>query len=384
MYAFKILRLALPYVIIYLAVVLPLNSQSHFDKPVKRNKNLLLDQGVFLKTEYNFNDEKLSSTEIQTPNEFIIPYLFDAVMDKGHKVYDPNFWGSVPVFLQKKAYEIIDTALILKYMNAGLDTSFIVDQSGNWEPFPEYRQMDFKEISGLFFFESWWMDSKSHKLCKDVIAYFPVRQYLLSSPEQNQEPERIKRLVFLVIPDKNFNLSASKKYKPSDFRLLKSGLEYEVNLYNRPYDKYVFREDNESGVQQEEYDAWQYHHFDFYRYFKPENLLGSIIAAVLDGDLPAYAEGNTLLSRNDFIQGLLGDAIDSEMEIGTEALPELIPLDELNGLVFKEDWYINPDNLLIYKDVKSITVIRKNQQYDSYTGEFIREIILPAFTIKFE
>ena len=112
--------------------------------------------------------------------------------------------------------------------------------------------------------------------------------------------------------------------------------------------------------------------------------MGSIIAAVLDGDLPAYAEDNTLLSRNDFIQGLLGDAIDSEMEIGTEALPELIPLDELNGLVFKEDWYINPDNLLIYKDVKSITVIRKNQQYDSYTGEFIREIILPAFTIKFE
>ena len=384
MHTSKKLRPALLGMIVSAVVLLPLNSQPHFDKPAKRNKNLLPDPGVFLKTEFNLSKNNMSSSESPIQNDFIIPYLFDAVIHKGHKVYNPNFWGSVPLFLQKGDYETIDTTLILKYMNAGLDTSFMVDESGNWKPFPEYRQMNLQEISGLFFFESWWMDSKSHKLCKDIIAYFPVRQSLLPSGEQNQEPEQMKRLVFLILPDKNYDPKAKKKYKPSDFMLLKSGLEYTVSLYNRSYDKYIFHEEYESGVKQGEYEAWQYHHFDFYRYFKPENLLNSIITAVLEGDLPAYGEDNATLSRNEFIQKIMVDVADSSREPDAGSLSGLFPIDEMNELIFKEDWYIDPDNLLIYKDVKSVTVIRKSQQYDSYTKEFIREISAPAFTVKFD
>jgi hypothetical protein len=59
------------------------------------------------------------------------------------------------------------------------------------------------------------------------------------------------------------------------------------------------------------------------------------------------------------------------------------PLDELNSLTFDEDWYLDPDKLQIYKDVKKLTINRHERQYDNYTKEFIREIIKPLFTVWF-
>jgi hypothetical protein len=50
---------------------------------------------------------------------------------------------------------------------------------------------------------------------------------------------------------------------------------------------------------------------------------------------------------------------------------------------FLEDWYVNPDNLQIYKDVKRITINRHKRQHDNYTGEFIRENVTPLFAIWF-
>ena len=63
--------------------------------------------------------------------------------------------------------------------------------------------------------------------------------------------------------------------------------------------------------------------------------------------------------------------------------PEQYPLNELNSLAFHENWYVNPDNLQIYKDVKQLTINRHKRQYDSYTGEFIRESVNPLFTVWF-
>ena len=65
-------------------------------------------------------------------------------------------------------------------------------------------------------------------------------------------------------------------------------------------------------------------------------------------------------------------------------LSENYPLSDLNSLVFHEDWYINPENLQIYKDVKGITVNRHESQYDKYTGEFIKGTVNPLFTVWFE
>ncbi len=63
--------------------------------------------------------------------------------------------------------------------------------------------------------------------------------------------------------------------------------------------------------------------------------------------------------------------------------PEQYPLDELNSMVFQEDWYVNQDNLQIYKDVKQLTINRHNRVYDNYTEEFIRETKDPLFTVWF-
>ncbi|KKK81534.1 hypothetical protein LCGC14_2812490, partial [marine sediment metagenome] len=57
---------------------------------------------------------------------------------------------------------------------------------------------------------------------------------------------------------------------------------------------------------------------------------------------------------------------------------------DLNSLVFHEDWYINPENLQIYKDVRGITVNRHENQYDKYTGEFMQGTVNPLFTVWFK
>jgi len=121
-------------------------AQPAFDRPAKRSDNLLLSQGVYLKTEYSFDSAG--------SNHFIVPRLFESVFNGGHRVYNPNFWSSIPEFLQKDAFETIDTTVILRYMHAGWDTSYMIDPSGDLAEVTGYRPMDLEQISGLFFFES--------------------------------------------------------------------------------------------------------------------------------------------------------------------------------------------------------------------------------------
>ena len=67
----------------------------------------------------------------------------------------------------------------------------------------------------------------------------------------------------------------------------------------------------------------------------------------------------------------------------TRLTPEDYPLSDLNSIRFHEDWYINPGNLQIYKDVRGITINRHESLIDNYTGDFIQGSVKSLFTVWF-
>lgn len=374
-----------------------LPAQATFRKPLRRSQNLLEIRGPCLKTIYTFKPAYYDTVQQQGPepllvakyrDEDLVPFLFDAVFSRRIRVYDPNFWGSVPQLIEKTRFEEFDTLEILNYLAAGWDTSLMIDNNGRVEEFPEYREIPYEEISGIFFFESWWLDRKDYRMYKDIAAYLPIREYLTSVYDEHENTEVRRRLLFMVIPEWSSGSEKPVKYRPKDFRLLREDIRYEVRLYNKPYEQYLYREEEYGQISQEEFNEWQYHHFDFHRFFDANTFLENIIIGILEGKLKACPPGEpgSLMDRTEFI-GVLRNYPGSEnaQPFSPEAdlLPENYPLSELNSIVFHEDWYIHPGNLQIYKGIRSITVNRHEIRVDNYTGEFIKGSVVPLFTVWF-
>ena len=372
----------------------PASGQPTFRKPGRKTHNQLTQDGPYLKTMFTFGTERFDTVWHQGPepellpvywNEDIVQGIMQPVLKGRIPVYKANYWGGIPQFLEKSSFDLMDTAQILYQLNAGWDTSYIIETDGSMQPVPVYRPFRPGEISGIFFFESWWLDAKSYRFYKDVIAYQPIREYQSMSRDNPEATETMKRLVFLVIPEMPPVIPKKERYKPGDFVLLRSDNHYTVKLYNRSYDQYLFREELQTGVDQGEYEEWQYHHFDFYRYFDPDKFLEEIIKGILDGKLTVCHPGpdKKLMEKAELIKLLYNVPEESDYVPPATISPEQYPLDELNSIVFGEDWYLNPENLQIYKDVRQLTVNRHQKQYDKYTGEFIRESVEPIFTVWF-
>jgi hypothetical protein len=275
----------------------------------------------------------------------------------------------------------------------------MIDNDGNMQAFTVYRDIPFHEISGIFFFESWWLDRKNYKMYKDIVAYFPIREYRSPFNDGYENAETRRRLLFMVIPEWSSGIKKPVKNKPANFRPIYKDLRYEIQLFNKSYQLYLYRETEYGTISQTEFNEWQYHYFDFYRYFDANRFLERIITGVLDEKLMAFLPGKPeiILKRQDFIKLLLEYADifeipdpekghDGIMNLSGqeyELLPEDYPISNLNSIEFHEDWYIDLKNLQIYKDVKALTVNRTEILEDQYTGEFMQESVKPLFSIRF-
>lgn len=394
--------------IILLFLPVLLCAQAAFPKPGHRSENLLDIRGPYLKTIYSFTPAKhdsipqAGSGPLLVPrygDTVIIPAIFREVFDGKIKVYNPNYWGSVPQLIEKSRYEAFDTSSILRYLGAGWDTSLLIDDHGKMRKMTEYHEIPYNEIMGIFFFEHWWLDKEDCKLYKDVIAYLPIREYLASVYDGYTESELRRRLLFMVIPEWSSGRKEAIKYKSRNFSLLARNVTYEMNLYNKPYNLYLNRKDEYGQISEGEYEEWQYHRFDFYRFFDPDLFLERIISAALNGCLSASLPGEPghVLSHAEILRLLKNDPADLPAKTAAEdsntpekqaltepdMLPEDYPLSDLNSIIFTEDWYLNPESLQIYKVVKSLTITRTETKEDPYTGEFIKGKVIPLIRIRF-
>jgi hypothetical protein len=144
-----------------------------------------------------------------------------------------------------------------------------------------------------------------------------------------------------------------------------------LNLYNRPYTFYLHRGANERGASDSEYNEWEYHTFDFYRDFSAERFLEALIDLTLSGRFIARdpADPGKILTKNEIIE-----LVSNEQKTG-------INYDDMNSVIFDEDWYFNKDSMYILKKINSITIRKHDYQFDEYTGDFLRVVKIPFITI---
>lgn len=362
----------------------------------KRKHNVLLPENSYIKYIYNFPyktstiyySEQFPELEIRKYEnaEFIIP-LFDKIFNENFEVYNPNFWGSVEDLVHTGPSGLIDTNSILLYMHAGWDTAFSISDDNQVMHKPFYTPPDYRDISGLFFFETWFIDPDKGSFEKNVIAYFPVREYWNEYSMEAGQAERLRRLILMVysgLPEnKRKNTRLKNKYK--GLTLVYSGIEHEVKLFNQPYNKYLYRDYSGAEISDEEYNEWEYHTFDFYKYFDADRFLKVITGLILSGKMCAVDpfDNEKVLTPQDIIH-----RIGEEPYYDTNNTNDMtmmsqttIRYDNLNSVVFNEDWYFDPVTLTMYKKINSITIFRYDHQYDDYTGDYLRVFKSPVFTV---
>jgi hypothetical protein len=347
----------------------------------KDTKNAILPDKCYIKYIYEFPHESKPvfyserfpdlETRKYLNSDLIVP-IFNRILKNGYQVSDPNWWGSIKELVNNHNLPAIDTNRILKYMHAGWDTTFSIDENNLITTTPIYTHPDYSDISGLFFFESWNLNPKKGFLNKEVVAYFPIYEYWDESELERGDQVKLKRLVCMIYQgeqnpqktNKAMTVSGSNGYK-----LIYKDIKSELNLYNRPYTVYLHRDHNVTT--DNEYNEWEYHTFDFYKDFNTERFLESIINLTIEGKFIARDPSmpGKILAKEEFLQKIY-DKQDNK-----------IIYNELNSVVFNEDWYLNPESLFILKKVNSITIVKHEYQFDEYTGDFLRVLKTPLITI---
>jgi hypothetical protein len=357
---------------------------SSFSNLVTYCQNAILPDNCYIKYIFEFPyesqpifySERFPELEIRNYlNAGLIDPLFEKIFREGIQVSDPNYWGSVENIINKGKPSPIDTNQILRYMHAGWDTTFSIDENNHITAIPVYTSPDYSDISGLFFFESWYLNPDKKFLNKEVIAYFPIYEYWDENALEKGEQVKLNRLIFMVFQGKKDQkkIKKSKSGTPyAGYIQLYRGIEYELNLYNRPYSFYLHRDQPENGASSEEYNKWEYHTFDFFKDFYAEEFLKTIINLTLDGRFKA---------EDPVIQGKIFTGREILEKLSSNQENNFDEYDNLNSVVFNEDWYFNPGSLFIMKRVNSITIIKHEYQYDEYTGDFLRVIKTPLFKV---
>jgi hypothetical protein len=356
---------------------------SAYSQPIsgKGSKNILLPDKCYIKYIYEFPYESITVfysdrfPDLEKRNYLnsglILP-IFSRILKDGYKVSDPNWWGSIKELVDYNKLKDIDTIRILKYMHAGWDTTFTIDEKNQISTMPIYKYPDYSEISGLFFFESWYLNPKKGFLNKKVVAYLPIYEYWDESALEHGEQVKRKRLVCMIYQGEQDQKKIKKTLDTSfsgGYRLIFSKVNSELDLYNRPYSFYLHRDQNVTN--DNEYNEWEYHTFDFYKDFDSERFLESIITLTLDGRFNAEdpAIPGKILTKKEVLERIYDNQNDK------------IIYDELNSVIFNEDWYFNSESLFILKKVNSITILKHQYQFDEYTGDFLRVVKTPLLKI---
>lgn len=345
------------------------------------SKNALLPDKCYIKYIYEFPyeskpvfySERFPDLEKRNylNSDLIVP-LFSRILKDGYQVSDPNWWGGIKELVNYSKLKDIDTNRILKYMHAGWDTTFTINENNLITTMPIYKHPDYSEISGLFFFESWYLNPRKGFLNKEVVAYLPIYEYWDESAFERGEQVKLKRLVCMIYQGERAPKKTNRAMTRSGYggySLIYREVKSELNLYNRPYSFYLHRDQNVTN--DDEYNEWEYHTFDFYEDFNAERFLESIIKLTLDGRF--IAEDPSIPGKILTTKEILEKIRDKQ--------DDKIIYDELNSVIFNEDWYFNPESLFILKKVNSITILKHEYQFDEYTGDFLRVLKTPLITI---
>ena len=232
-----------------------------------------------------------------------------------------------------------------------------------------------KEITSGLFIEEWNMDADRFLFWKKVIAYQPVRHvpryYEDPSTHMTQPSGDTSRiLLFSVLTDPPEE-PALVKSSGKGLKLLAENIRCRIDLFNRPYYEYLYTEENE--VSETAVEQWASYNFNFYKYFDREKLINIILDKVTSGSVKAWDPGDQtkVLSLHEVYANLRADSIflPDDDRTGSKSAPKLkeiyIPRENINSLIFIEDWYYNASSMGIIKIVRGVIPILYNPVYDA-------------------
>ncbi|MDF1551266.1 MAG: hypothetical protein P1P88_25825 [Bacteroidales bacterium] len=272
----------------------------------------------------------------------------------------------------KEIFVKIPHTEILSSLGASADTIMKVDDNGELEKAVIQHNADTSEIQALFFFDEWFFDEASFSFSKKVLAYSPIRKYGRNGLEDEEE-WRYRKVGFFVAPELK-----KRKYKKIQKRMkLLAHVKYEFSIDNK--ELFGNREDD-LALFTEDLDAPNWNSY------ARQNFRKLLIDRVLSQKSKAYDYYTGNLLSLEKLKAQLGnekfEVVTIDPETGDEKIIEYeteIVNEFIKSVIFIEDWYIDPQTMLIDKRVTGIAPVRFTE--DMETGNIEKKV---AFVLYFD
>lgn len=311
-----------------------------------------------------FYNQQVYKVQIVDNMKFI-KFLVQKMTKSDVSIYK-NYSPYKDVFVEKynEVYEKIPLSELADNLGEYTDTIMQVAANGELEAKAAIHHADISELKALLFYDVWSFDEKNFSFTKKVIAYCPIRKY--PNPHRDDDDWWFKKIGFIVTPV----LKKRQENKIHKRMKLFAHVEYEFPLENK---EQFGNNDNEMALYTEDLES---PNWNSYARQKFRNLLINK-ALSQQTQVKDYASGNLL--GLDKVKANLGygeqEVIMVDPDTGEEKIfkiePEIVK-EEIKSVIFIEDWYYDPETLLIEKKVKGLAPVRFFE--DPETGNTVKKI----------
>ena len=271
------------------------------------------------------SDSYQDDTYMYIDNDLVQPYIriYEEVNIKTQ--VDEQWIQGVDTNLLYNIEQKVLASKIKKYdaaifLDDNTDTSIVIAEQDI-----EKRKEELNcNLSALYFTENWKFSKKNYQLEKEILMWTPV---YFCQKEYKDTVVNIKKVIYDI-----------HNKKLSNEKLIASDITYEFSLID---DK------------------------ERHNTLNAKRIVDLILTPVLEGKQKAYNFDTDQKYSLEEIEERLGkktDSIEVENtktgEIKLEVLTEDASFEDINALIFVEDWYMDMDNLSIRKHVKSVAPVK--------------------------
>jgi len=222
------------------------------------------------------------------------------------------------------------------------------------------------DIKWILFKESWIFNIEQFKLERNVISWTPIRALT------KEDGKIIKQKLFTI---KNSSDNSNNE-------IIANNIRQSLKLYNDGLYAYIDEEKPKESLKRiEDY----YLHREMLKSLDDQHFINLLINHVMDNKVEVYkASDSEIKLSKEMIEYNLGIGVDTTYfedeetgEIQTHITENKFNIEEINSLVFIEDWYFNENNLSITKKIKGIGPVR--YYYKESLQDLAKRIVFVAY-----
>jgi hypothetical protein len=361
------------YTMMVLCFLFALNLFSQTENALMPN-GLIVNSIISIKTESNKTITGQNDLYLEIlPADFvkgkakIADLIKDGITKKGVPFYNKEVLD-----LDKKNFGQITLAEINDGINR-TDT-ILIDLNGDAVADTMITTQETNNINKLMFEEKWFFDAQKYTMKKDVVAYWPVidkYEYMLTGEMLYMGYQ----MWGAIIP----NPKTKNKFQPF------LNIKYEYNLGNEELitNSYKNLKDCYYEILYNSDFKIEKKNSPLFSSYSRNKLLEQIIDPVAEGKIKAYDfySGKELSKKE--IDEIMGTGIDSiAVDLDGDLIedkiifvPRKLQKEDINSVIFIEEWFIDPATLAIQKKVKGIALVFNEYKWNGIIKEFYRKTI---------